>query len=293
MNRSLQTIVTSALIVVLTACAGSAESMQLVVDGRTRTYLLERPATQGPRPTIVMLHGYTGNAAQIAEQTGLVQPAQQAGFVAAFPEGPGGRWNLLPPSKQTARYVQLFQQSGGLPDDVAFLKMLVSDLVARGVADPKRIYLAGRSLGGAMALRMACAEARMFAAIALLISAMPEETGNDCHPAGPLPVLMVNVTGDPMVPYGGGRVGQAGLPSGVSDVWSTERLLAFFRKLNGCGDSPEQSQNPSSPMGDVHRWVKCPGGAVVFHRVVGEKHNVPVSLDSARLLIDFFRDKSR
>jgi len=104
---------------------------------------------------------------------------------------------------------------------------------------------------------------------------------------------MVNVTGDPMVPYGGGRVGQAGLPSGVSDVWSTERLLAFFRKLNGCGDSPEQSQTPSSPMGEVHRWVKCPGGPVVFHRVVGEKHNVPALLDPARLLIDFFRDKSR
>jgi polyhydroxybutyrate depolymerase len=293
MRRFVQAIVISALIVVLTACGGSAEPMQLVVDGQTRTYLLERPANQGPRPTIIMLHGYTGNAAQIAEQTGLVQPAKQAGFVAAFPDGPGGRWNLLPPSKQTARYVQLFQQSGGLPDDVGFLKMLVSDLVARGVADPKRIYLAGRSLGGAMTLRMACAEARMFAAIALLISAMPEETGNECHPAAPLPVLMMNVTGDPMVPYGGGRVGQAGLPSGVSDVWSTERLLAFFRKLNGCGDSPEQSQTPSSPMGEVHRWVKCPGGPVVFHRVVGEKHNVPALLDPARLLIDFFRDKSR
>jgi polyhydroxybutyrate depolymerase len=291
MNCSVRAIVTSALIVVLTACGASAEPMQLVVDGRTRTYLLERPATPGPRPTIIMLHGYTGSAAQIAEQTGLARPAKQAGFVAAFPDGPGGRWNLLPPSKQSARYVELFQQSGGLPDDVAFLKMLVSDLVGRGVADPKRIYLAGRSLGGVMTLRMACAEARMFAAIALLISAMPEETGNDCHPAQPLPVLMVNVTGDPMVPYGGGRVGQAGLPSGVTDVWSTERLLAFFRKLNGCSDSPEPLS--SSPMGDVHRWVKCPGGAVVFHRVVGEKHNVPPSLDTARLLIEFFRDKSR
>jgi polyhydroxybutyrate depolymerase len=297
MRRYVRAIVVSALFVLLTAGDGSAEPMQLLVDGRTRTYLLERPAGQGPRPTIIMLHGYTGNAAQIAEQTGLVQPAKQAGFVAAFPDGLGGRWNLLPPSKQTAGYAQLFRQSGGPPDDVAFLKMLVGDLVGRGLADPKRIYLAGRSLGGAMTLRMACVEAPMLAAIALLISAMPEETGNDCHPAQPLPVLMMNVTGDPMVPYGGGRVGQAGLPSGVTDVWSTERLLGFFRKLNGCSDSPEplasSSQNPASLTNGVQRWVKCPGGPVVFHRVVGENHNVPVSLDPAQLLMNFFRDKSR
>src|SRR5262249_12854208 len=159
----------------------------------------------------------TGNAAQIAEQTGLVQPAKQAGFVTAFPDGPGGRWNLLPPRKHTARYDQLFQASGGVPDDIAFLELLAGDLVRRGISDPKRIYLAGRSLGGAMTLRMACVDAGTFASIGLLISAMPEETGEDCQPAQPLPVLMLNVTGDPMVPYAGGRVADAGLPSGVTN----------------------------------------------------------------------------
>ena len=286
MQRSGPTIVTAALVTLLTAGPGAAEPMQLVVDGRTRTYLLERPAALGPRPTVIMLHGYTGSGAQIAEQTGLAQPAKQAGFVTAFPDGPGGRWNLLPPGRQTARYVQLFAPSGGVPDDVAFLKRLVGDLVGRGISDPKRIYLAGRSLGGAMTLRMACAEAPMFAAIALLISAMPEETGQDCHPAKPLPVLMVNVTADPMVPYGGGRVGQAGLPSGVTDVWPAERLLAFFRKLNGCSDAAEQADG-------VQRWVKCAGGPVVFHRVVADKHIVPPSLNAAALPIDLFRRTSR
>ena len=236
-------------------------------------------------------------AAQIAQQTGLAEQAKQAGFVAVFPEGLAGRWNLLPPSKQTARYVQLFQSGGGVPDDVAFLKTLIGDLNRRNIADPKRIYLAGRSLGGAMALRMTCLDARMFAAVALLISAMPEETGEDCRPAHPLPVLMLNVTGDPMVPYAGGRIGEAGLPSGVTNVWSAERLLAFFRRLNGCNESPQPavspSQNPQAPRDEVQRWTSCSGGQVVFHRVVADKHIVSPSLDPARLLIEFFRDKSR
>jgi polyhydroxybutyrate depolymerase len=207
------------------------------------------------------------------------------------------RWNLLPSDKHTARYVQLFQASGGLPDDVAFLKALVGDLVKRGISDPKRIYLAGRSLGGAIALLMACADARTFAAMAMLISAMPEETGEVCRPAQPLPVLLMNVAGDPMVPYGGGRVGQAGLPSGVTNVWSAERLLAFFRKLNGCADSPEPPSSPgqsgASPTDGVQRWTKCPGGPIVFHRVAGDRHVVPPALNAAQLLVDFFRDKSR
>jgi dienelactone hydrolase len=195
MRRSIQAIVTSALVLLLSSRVGSAEQAQLAVDGRARTYLLERPPTQGPRPTIIMLHGFTGSAAQIAQQTGLAEPAKQAGFVAVFPEGLSGRWNLLPPSKQTARYVQLFPSAGGVPDDVAFLKALIGDLNRRNISDPKRIYLAGRSLGGAMALRMTCLDAPMFAAVALLISAMPEETGEDCRPAQPLPALMLNVTG--------------------------------------------------------------------------------------------------
>jgi polyhydroxybutyrate depolymerase len=294
-RQSIQAIVTAVLIAISTSCDASADQMQLVVDGRARTYLLERPHVQGPRPTIIVLHGYTGSGAQIAEQTGLIQPAKQAGFVAVFPDGLGGRWNLLPPRKHTARYVQLFQPSGGVPDDVSFLGMLVGELLRRGISDPKRIYLAGRSLGGAMTLRAACVDAPMFAAIALLISAMPEETGEDCQPTQPLPVLMLNVTGDPMVPYAGGRVGEAGLPSGVTNIWSAERLLAFFRRLNGCNDPPERAMPPNlpSPKDDVQRWTKCTGGSVVFHRVVADKHFVPPSLNPAQLLMDFFRDKSR
>ena len=99
-----------------------------------------------------------------------------------FPEAVGGVWNIFPPGKQTAQYVQYFQRHSHLPDDVAFLRMLVADLVQAGISDPKRIYLAGRSLGGSMTLRMACVDAGSFAAIGLLIAAMPGAVGSDCHP---------------------------------------------------------------------------------------------------------------
>jgi polyhydroxybutyrate depolymerase len=298
MRRSIQAIVASALIVLLTFCDASAEQMRLIVDGRARTYLLERPPAQGPRPTIIMLHGYTGSGAQIAEQTGLVQPAKQAAFVAVFPDALGGRWNLLPPRKHTTRYVQLFQPSGGVPDDISFLKMLVSEPPQarhlRHQTDLSRRPIPGRGddasdgMCGCCHIRRDCASD--------LCDARRDWRRLSPDPA-PVPVLMLNVTGDPMVPYGGGRVGEAGLPSGVTNIWSAERLLAFFRKLNGCNDSPEpvmpSNDNRPSPKDEVQSWTGCTGGPVVFHRVVADKHIVPLSLNPAQLLIDFFRDKSR
>ena len=159
------TIILLILTTILPVRGAYAEPMQLIVNGQPRTFLLERPTAQGPRPTIIMLHGAGRRAADIAQDSGLAQLAPREGLVAVFPEGRGSRWNWSPPGKESAKDVQFFQQHGGLPDDVSFLKSLVADLVRRGVSDPKRIYLSGLSLGGVMALRMACVDAGSFAAI--------------------------------------------------------------------------------------------------------------------------------
>src|SRR4029077_12743441 len=130
-----------------------AEPIQVTVNGQARTFLLERPVAQGPRPTIIMLHGARRRGADTAHQSGLAQLAPREGLVAVFPEGRGSRWNFFPPGKESAKDLQFFQQQGGVPDDVGFLRTLVTDLVRRGVSDPKRIYISGLSLGGVMALR--------------------------------------------------------------------------------------------------------------------------------------------
>jgi len=266
-----------------------AEPMQVVVNGQARAFLLERPAAQGPRPTVIMLHGAGRRASDIAQQTGLAQRAPREGLVAVFPEGRGNRWNFFPPGKESTKDVQFFQQHGGLPDDVAFLKILVGDLVRRGVSDPKRIYLAGLSLGGVMALRMACVEAPMFAAIGLLISAMADPTGANCQPAKPLPVVMISGTADQMLPYAGGQSIRG------DSLWSTERLVGFFRRLNGCAEAAQHSLLPGQqPLKiEVEHSTKCSGGPVVLYRIVGGGHDVPPALNAGQLLLDFFRDKVR
>ena len=196
---------------------------------------------------------------------------------------------FLPAGKETAREVEFFRQHGGVPDDVAFLKTLVADLVRRGISDPKRIYLSGRSLGGVMALRMVCADVGTFAAVGLLIAAMPEPTGADCRAAKPIPALMVNATADQILPYGGGQSNRG------DTLWSAERLVAFFRQLNGCSDAAQHSilpgQHPQRI--EVERSTKCPGGSIVLYRIVEGDHDVPPALNASQLLLDFFHDKVR
>jgi polyhydroxybutyrate depolymerase len=286
-----QAIIICALTIILTVCGVGAEPMQLNVNGQARAYLLERPAGSAPHPTIIVLHGYTKDAADIAQVTGLAQLAPPQGFVAVFPDGLGHQWNHYLPGTEQPFYVKDSQQLGVIPDDVAFLNMLVANLVQSGVSDPKRIYLAGESNGGFMTMRMICTDVGMFAAIGVLIGGMPETLGANCHPASPNPVLIVHGSADRTVPYGGGVV-PIGAPIAV---WPTERMVAFFRQLNGCVEPSQPSVAPGQHAYkiEIESSIKCSGGPVVFYRVVGGGHARWPDLNVGQLLLDFFRDKVR
>jgi poly(3-hydroxybutyrate) depolymerase/tetratricopeptide (TPR) repeat protein len=301
MHRSVSGFVTALAVLAASVLAATppahAQSMQLVVDGQPRVFVLNRPPGAEPRPTVIMLHGAFSNAAKEADAPGLGQLAPQNGFAAVFPEGRAGRWNHLPPGKEATAFAELaFMDAGEALDDVKFLKLLVADLVRRGVSDPKCIYLAGRSAGGLMTLRMACEDARLFAGIGLLIASMSEPAGAVCRPAKPLPVLLLNGTADQVVPYGGGTVaGLDGTPGrGVFAVWSAERLVEFFRRLNGCTDPVQFSVVAMQSREQIHleRSAGCAGAPIEFYRVVGGGHNANrTGFDVSQALLTFFSGK--
>lgn len=275
----------------VTSHALAAKPLTITVKGQQRSYILARPNRSGPQPTMIVLHGLGGNAEALAQGSGLAHLGAREGFVAVFPDGING-WNHLPPGKTPPAYIRLLKWEGlTLPDDVAFLKMLVADLVRREISDPKRIYLVGFSAGGFMTLRMACVVPQMFAAVALIASGMPAVTGDECHPAKPIPVIMIQGTADSAVPWEGGLVSTRAFT-----VWPQERLFAFLRRLNGCAETSEQSvlpnQNPHKV--ELVRWSNCSsGGPVVLYRVIGGGHQFPAFPPAGPTLWTFFQDKSR
>jgi polyhydroxybutyrate depolymerase len=273
-NRLVDVFVLSALaisVLVNAAPSPSFAAEQIIVGGRTRTFVLERPSSPGPRPTIILLHGAGGSGAAMA-QSEAARLGLQAGFVMVFPDARARRWSHLPPGKEADELAQAFREDGGAPDDVGFLRTLVADLVRHGISNAKQVYLAGVSAGGVLTLRMACLGEGTFAAIALVVASMPDATGAVCRASGPLPVLMIHGTADDVMPYVGGRGVLPGTQIlGPYSIWPAERMVEFFRRHNGCAEPAERSvlsgSNPHRV--EVARSIKCRGGAVFAYRVVG------------------------
>ncbi len=181
------------------------------------------PAGEGPHPTVIVLHGAMMTARMAARISGFAEPAARAGFTAVFPQGLMLRWHD--------------GRTGGLdgPDDVAFLRTLTARLIAERIALPAHIYIAGISNGGMMSFTMACRAGDLFRGLGTVIATMPAGI-EPCDPP-PMPVVMVNGTDDPLVPYEGGKAGFLGA---AGAVWSARRTAELFVRRNGCEVSNAQ-----------------------------------------------------
>lgn len=298
----------SAICAMGSICAAlSAETLSIDVGGLQRSALMERPATQSPLPALIMLHGAGGNAATLDRLTGLGQLAAREGFVAVFPESIARFWNDGRPE-----HAEFLRQRGALGDDAAFIAALVTDLVKRGIADPRRIFIAGFSNGGLMALRMACTAPGLFAGAGAISGSVPL-TPDECRPSASLSLVLMNGTADPVMPYAGGRVGQ-GRGASQGSVWGTDRTLEVFRQADGCAGDPANLTLPgatedATPV-TVQQWSQCAAGTVLLYRIEGGGNRIPGSLaagpgldatagrkamsfSAGLALWSFFRDKSR
>lgn len=228
-------------------------------DGPRRAILL--PAPRQPAPTVVVLHGAINSAGWAVRRFGFAEAADAHGFAAVFPQSRGLQWN---------------DGRGGVgasADDVGFLRRLAGELIANGVAEPERVYIAGVSNGGMMTLRMVCEAAELFAGAATVVASMPAATGVTCRPGRPVPVIMFNGTADPLVPYNGGGIGPLNMGS---LVWGVERTAAYLAGANRCGSTPHAADATFDDT-SVTRivWSHCARGAdVTLYSVNGGNHQV-------------------
>lgn len=125
---------------------------------RYKLYVPSAPGGQG-LPLVVMLHGCSQSADDFAAGTGMNQRAKNEGFFVLYPEqsheaNPNGCWNWFKPEHQ--------QRSNGEP---ALLASMAQSVISSYNIDPRRVFIAGLSAGGAMATVMASAYPEMFVAI--------------------------------------------------------------------------------------------------------------------------------
>jgi polyhydroxybutyrate depolymerase len=259
--------------------ASAALAERIDIDGVTRTFTAQLPDTR-PAPLVIVLHGNTQTGADMASRTSWPEIAKREHFGIVLPDGLNRAWADFRPNANRA---------GRAPpegtDDIAFIVRLIERFIADGTADPKHIYITGVSNGGAMTMTMICVRADLFAAAASVIMNLTDESANACHPSRPVPMLMMNGTADPLIPYEGGR-GTSRFA--VAGFWSTARTFAYWRRANGCeaqdADVTDLDDSDKADQTTVTRIAsRCPQGRdVVLYRVNDGGHRMPGSFPDAR-----------
>ena len=235
---------------------------QLTIAGVQREFLVHMP----PHPAagmrlVVDFHGASSNMREQAIYSGFDAAADRGEFVVATPNGIDAlirQWRFL-----------------GTSDDVTFAVAIVRTLARDACVDAAHAYATGISSGGAMTASLACQASDTFAGFAPV--AADFYLPPICDRARQRPIVIFHGTADPVVPYGGGRVGtRAGLPVGAA-----EATAAAWARHNGCAAGAVRTRLSSQ----VTRlsWNGC-AQPVEMYRIEGGGHTWPGAAINARRL---------
>jgi len=239
-----------------------------------RQYWLFEPAILRSEPALVIvLHGYSGDAAGIANYSGMNQLADKHGFLVAYPQGSRD-------SRGNAFFnVGYAFHEGSEIDDVAFIESIIKKVQADYLVNPNQVFVTGMSNGGDMSYLLACRLDHLVRAVASIAGSMMLRMLQDCEPNGSTPILAISGTDDPVTlyegdldnvggwgPYAGQRetiafwVGRLGLQKVASRTLNNTHQPLFYP------DSLITFEQYRSRVSDLELW---------FYRVDGGGHDWP------------------
>jgi polyhydroxybutyrate depolymerase len=273
------------------ACAPDIEWKLFDWDGLQRTYGLYVPAgALGPAPLVFLFHGGGGSARKTwAQEHGRSWRAlaDEHGFVLVLPEArpdpddsDAHHWNDCRADVESATVLST-------EDDVGFIVGLM-DVTSEAMSiGQDRVYATGASNGGMMTYRLAIEAGDRFAAVAAVIANLPDPS--ECETSSlPIPMLIMNGTDDPLIPFEGGCV--AGDRCERGRVLSTAETIAFWVDVNGASTEPTVEKLPNRSWFDGSRVTvftyvdEIKGADVVYYHIQGGGHTVP-GFESASSLL--------
>jgi len=244
--------------------------------GVERQYRLYLPSEPSSAAIVLLLHGNGGTSSQTLGLDGTVSPFKQwldialrENLILVVPDGLIGS-----NAKQGWNDCRTDAPTNHDGDDVAFISALLDEVQTKHGNPSSKIYSTGTSNGGLMTQRLADVMPERLSAAAVLVASKP--VNSECiDSTQPLPILFMNGTNDPILPYSGGQIGVA---RGV--VLSTDDTVLFWiarNKANSSQISPviidiDQRDNSSV----LHYSYPSTAGAPVEHyEIVNGGHTEP------------------
>jgi polyhydroxybutyrate depolymerase len=259
---------------VQTRLAGNVSKF-ITVTGLKRSYHLYIPNTdhdETSAPLVIALHGGGGTGKKVDKLFRLNALADKYGFIVAYPDAFDHHWN-------DGRGVKKYQSQRENTDDVAFISTVIDAIAEDFNIDEKRVYVMGASNGAMMALRLGCELTPRITAIAPVIGSMPVNLASRCAPSNPLPLIMINGTDDPLVPFEGGYVHV--FRKKLGKVLSVRQTIDFWVARNGCEPKPRIHMEPDTDPEDGTRvqksvYSQCTDDAeIVLYTIKGGGHTWP------------------
>ena len=280
---------------VLFAAAQQQKTEHLTVDSISRRFEIYIPSASNTDklPVLISLHGRLGTGRGMMGFAEFRSIAYREKFIIVCPDGVSKSWNDGRPTRA---------QKKGI-NDVKFIDKLITYTLKTYNGDSSRVYVTGMSNGGFMASRVACELSNRIAAIAVVGASMDKNVSY--HQNKAVPVMYIQGTKDPLVPYEGGAVKS----SSGGDVYGHSEVLKLWAGVDHCDNSPvitnvpdnkgdgtsiikEEYTNPSNSVKVVgytitnggHTW---PGGTQYLPKfLIGPvSHN----LNACEVIWDFFK----
>ena len=239
-----------------TTCAGKTATpgdynMSVVVDGKTRTFIMHVPSAYNgskPVPMVVDYHPIGGSGAgQMADYGGSTYKSKTdpEGVISLYPDGTdgvspmGAGWNVGPCCSRD--------------DDVKFSREMIKKVEEIACINPRKIYATGFSMGGGMSNHVACNMSDVFAAVAPAAMDLNRTNSVSCSIVRPISVIMFRGTQDNICPYAGG---ESFMRDGL-DFLGAENNFKFWAEKDGCTDKPTTNSS------GCQEYSNCNGGAKV------------------------------
>ena len=253
---------------------GGDYNKTLAWDGQDRAYILHIPTgadSSKSLPLVFCLHGGGGTAAEMVNVTlgGFNTLADRDGFFVIYPNALDGKWNDLRDPE--------FSQS----DDIGFFSGLIDHMKQDYNVDSNRVYVTGISNGSQMTMLLARAMTDRIAAVAPVCYAMSEKSAALPVADGPISVLVMTGTQDPLLPWEGGEVADLGGERMLGPTLSLRETVNVLAAHDQCNPAPVASWLPDTDPQDGTRvrveeyQDGSQGTEVMFYAIVGGGHTWP------------------